>query len=118
MYWSSGCAWLTLLPCFGISKSTAHRRFLIWSRAGVWARLHEAVLPQLDHAVLIDFGWKPVVEGHQTRHDPRNGRHCKPAPSGWSLSRHGGGTEEAESGVPAVAASLEGGTGMAGEAGA
>lgn len=30
-----GCAWRQLPPCFGISKSTAHRRFLIWSRAGV-----------------------------------------------------------------------------------
>nr|WP_182659668.1 transposase [Streptomyces calidiresistens] len=33
---TSGCAWRHLPPCFGISKSTAHRRFLIWSRAGVW----------------------------------------------------------------------------------
>jgi transposase len=24
----SGCAWRALRPCFGISKSTAHRRFL------------------------------------------------------------------------------------------
>ncbi|HEX4813027.1 MAG TPA: transposase, partial [Nonomuraea sp.] len=39
----SGCAWRALPPCFGISKSTAHRRFLIWSRAGVWAKLHQAV---------------------------------------------------------------------------
>lgn len=50
----SGCAWRALPPCFGISKSTAHRRFLIWSRAGVWGRLHEAVLHQLDDAGLID----------------------------------------------------------------
>ncbi|GGU93457.1 hypothetical protein GCM10010260_30570 [Streptomyces filipinensis] len=50
----SGCAWRALPPCFGVSKSTAHRRFLIWSRAGVWARLHEAVLHQLDDAGLID----------------------------------------------------------------
>ncbi len=35
----SGCAWRALPSCFGISKSTAHRRFLIWSRAGVWGRL-------------------------------------------------------------------------------
>jgi hypothetical protein len=32
----SGCAWRTLPPRFGASKSTVHRRFLIWSRAGVW----------------------------------------------------------------------------------
>lgn len=27
----SGCAWRALPPCFGISKSTAHRRFVIRS---------------------------------------------------------------------------------------
>ncbi|MGA5552401.1 transposase, partial [Streptomyces pseudogriseolus] len=50
----SGCAWRALPPCFGISKSTAHRRFLIWSRAGVWGRLHEAVLHRFDDAGLLD----------------------------------------------------------------
>lgn len=50
----SGCAWRALSPCFGISKSTAHRRCLIWSRAGVWGRPHEAVLHRLDDAGLID----------------------------------------------------------------
>jgi transposase len=100
----SGCAWRALPPCFGISKSTAHRRFLIWSRAGVWGRLHEAVLHRLDDAGLIDVtrvvldtanglpllvgvsvgnvhdseGLKPMVEGHQTKHDPYRGRHFKP----------------------------------------
>jgi transposase len=34
----------------GYRKSTAHRRFLIWSRAGVWGRLHEAVLHRLDRS--------------------------------------------------------------------
>ncbi|MBY8887006.1 IS5 family transposase [Streptomyces sp. PTM05] len=131
----SGCAWRQLPPCFGISKSTAHRRFLIWSRAGLWGRLHEAVLHRLDDASLIDVTrvvldivhvrakkggehtgpspvdrgkpgskmhilsdanglplvvgvsagnthdserLKPMVEGHQTRHDPHRGRHFKP----------------------------------------
>ncbi|MFE6595329.1 IS5 family transposase [Streptomyces sp. NPDC057781] len=132
----SGCAWRALPPCFGISKSTAHRRFLIWSRAGVWGRLHEAVLHRLDDADLIDVtrvvldtahvrakkrgantkvrapwigasrvprctscrtrtelpllvgvsagnthdseGLKPMVVGHQTRHDPHRGRRFKP----------------------------------------
>lgn len=50
----SGCACRQLPPCFGISKSTAHRRFLIWSRAGVWGRLHEAVLHRLDDVGLVD----------------------------------------------------------------
>ncbi|WP_221765850.1 IS5 family transposase [Streptomyces sp. WAC 06783] len=51
----SGCAWRSLPPCFGISKSTAHRRFLIWSRAGLWARLHQAVLDQLAAHDLLDL---------------------------------------------------------------
>jgi transposase len=50
----SGCAWRAFPPCFGISKSTAHRRFLIWSRAGVWGRLHEAVVHRLGDAGLVD----------------------------------------------------------------
>ncbi|GAB7102012.1 hypothetical protein JCM4814A_03260 [Streptomyces phaeofaciens JCM 4814] len=50
----SRCSWWALLPCFGISKSTAPRRFFIWPRAGVWGRLHEAVLHRLDDASLID----------------------------------------------------------------
>ncbi|WP_416966737.1 transposase [Streptomyces sp. 4F14] len=40
----SGCAWRSLPPCFGVSKSTVHRRFLIWSDAHVWTRLHEDLL--------------------------------------------------------------------------
>ncbi|MEY9988564.1 transposase [Streptomyces sp. V4I8] len=105
---------------------------MIWSRAGVWGRLHEAVLHRLDDAGLIDVSrmvldsahvrakkgansqvrapWtgvgskmhvlsdanglplavgvsaanthdsealKPMVAGHQTRHDPHHGRHFK-----------------------------------------
>lgn len=48
----SGCAWRSLPPCFGVSKSTAHRRFLIWHRAGTWDRLHEEVQRQADCAAL------------------------------------------------------------------
>jgi transposase len=134
--WSAVAPGANCRPWFGISKSTAHRRFLIWSRAGVWGRLHEAVLHRLDDAGLIDVtrvvldtahvrakkkggghtgpspvdrgkpgskmhvlsdanglplvvgvwagnvhdseGLKPMVEGHQTHHDPYRGRHVKP----------------------------------------
>lgn len=38
----SGCACRASPPCFGMSKSTAHRQFLIRSRAGVRGRLHRA----------------------------------------------------------------------------
>lgn len=50
----SGCAWRALPPCFGASKSTVHRRFVIWARAGVWARLHRAVLDRMGEAGLLD----------------------------------------------------------------
>jgi transposase len=52
---TSGCAWRHLPPCFGASKSTVHRRFLIWSRAGVWGRLHEAILDLLADRGLLDL---------------------------------------------------------------
>ncbi|MFD7704303.1 IS5 family transposase [Streptomyces caelestis] len=51
----SGCAWRALPPCFEASKSTVHRRFLIWSRAGVWGRLHQKVLELLDGQNLVDL---------------------------------------------------------------
>ncbi|GAA2774048.1 hypothetical protein GCM10010440_75950 [Kitasatospora cinereorecta] len=60
----SGCAWRALPPCFGISKSTAHRRFLIWSRAGVWGRLHEEVLHRLDDAGLLDVSRVVLDSAH------------------------------------------------------
>ena len=32
-----------------------HRRFVIWSRAGVWGRLHQAVLAELADRNLLDL---------------------------------------------------------------
>lgn len=43
----SGCDWRALPPCFGTSKSTAHHRFLIWSRAGAWGRLHKSCVQHM-----------------------------------------------------------------------
>jgi hypothetical protein len=53
-----------LPPCFGISKSTAHCRFLIWSRAGVWGRPHGAVLHRLDDVGLIDVSRVVLDSAH------------------------------------------------------
>lgn len=44
---SSGWAWRMLPPAFGASVPTAHRRFMVWTKAGVWRRLHRAVLDEL-----------------------------------------------------------------------
>lgn len=75
----SGCAWRALPPCFGISKSTAHRRFLIWSRADVWGSLHEAVLHRLDDADLIDVT-RAVLAGPVGRGDSGDNYHRTPVP--------------------------------------
>jgi transposase len=61
---TSGCAWRHLPPCFGASKSTVHRRFLIWSRAGVWGRLHQAVLDKLADQGLLDLSRVVLDSAH------------------------------------------------------
>ncbi|WP_413253688.1 transposase [Streptomyces pseudovenezuelae] len=60
----SGCAWRGLPPCFGVSKSTAHRGFLIWSRVGVWGPPYEAVLHRLEDAGLIDVSREVLDSAH------------------------------------------------------
>ncbi|MGW5117833.1 transposase [Streptomyces noursei] len=44
---TSGCAWRHLPSTFGTSPATAHRRFTVWIEAGLWRRLHRAVLDEL-----------------------------------------------------------------------
>ncbi|MFK0189433.1 hypothetical protein [Kitasatospora sp. NPDC090308] len=50
-----GHTWRALPPCFGVSTSTAYRRFLIRSSAGVRGRLHELALDRLDDADPLDI---------------------------------------------------------------
>ncbi|WTT99593.1 IS5 family transposase [Kitasatospora sp. NBC_00070] len=52
---TSGCAWRHLPPTFGVSPATAHRRFAAWSKAGVWVRLHRAVLDELGVRGEVDW---------------------------------------------------------------
>ena len=52
---TSGCAWRDLPPSFGVPFQTAHRRFTQWTKAGVWPRLHRAVLDELGGQGLIDW---------------------------------------------------------------
>jgi transposase len=40
----SGCAWRHLPEAFDVSPATAHRRFSVWSEAGLWPRLRQRVL--------------------------------------------------------------------------
>ncbi|MEV7004433.1 transposase [Streptomyces sp. NPDC093982] len=67
-----------LPPCFGASKSTVHRRFAIWSRAGVWGRLHQRVpAPEQD---LVDLS-RVVLDSAHVRLK-KGGEHTGPSPVG------------------------------------
>lgn len=52
---TSGIPWRLLPRSFGVSPATAHRRFTAWTTAGVWPRLHRAVLDELGSAGAIDW---------------------------------------------------------------
>ena len=52
---TTGCAWRHLPPGFEVSEATAHRRFVAWTKAGLWRRLHTAALDQLGSQGLIDW---------------------------------------------------------------
>jgi transposase len=63
---TSGCAWRYLPPSFGVTVPTAHRRFTEWTRAGLWRRLHHAVLDELGSQGLIDWS-RAVLDGASVR---------------------------------------------------
>ena len=52
---TTGCAWRHLPAEFGVSKAIAHRRFVAWTQAGLWRRLHRAVLDRLGEQASIDW---------------------------------------------------------------
>jgi transposase len=59
---TSGCAWRDLPPSFGVPFQTAHRRFAQWTKAGLWHRLHRAVLDELGSQGLLDWS-RAIVDG-------------------------------------------------------
>nr|WP_245560233.1 IS5 family transposase [Actinopolyspora halophila] len=63
---TSGCSWRQLPPSFGVSVPTAHRRFQEWTQAGVWRRLHRAVLDELGSAGDLDWE-RAIVDGASVR---------------------------------------------------
>ncbi|WSY64535.1 IS5 family transposase [Nocardia sp. NBC_00881] len=62
----SGCAWRMLPPSFGVTVPTAHRRFSVWTEAGLWRRLHNAVLDELGSRGLIDWS-RAVIDAASVR---------------------------------------------------
>ncbi|MFD2397599.1 IS5 family transposase [Prauserella oleivorans] len=63
---TSGCAWRHLPPSFGVKVPTAHRRFTEWTKAGLWRRLHRAVLDELGSQGMIDWS-RAVLDGASVR---------------------------------------------------
>ena len=63
---TSGCSWRLLPSSFGVTVPTAHRRFSEWTKAGLWRRLHRAVLDELGSQGLIDWS-RAVLDGASVR---------------------------------------------------
>ena len=51
---------------FSVSPATAHRRFVAWTEAGVWRRLHRAVLDRLGGQGAIDWS-RAIVDAASAR---------------------------------------------------
>lgn len=63
---TTGCAWRHLPASFGVSRATAHRRFMAWTRAGLWRRLHRAVLDELGRQGAIDWS-RAIIDAASLR---------------------------------------------------
>ena len=63
---TSGCAWRLLPASFGVPVPTAHRRFTEWTKAGLWRRLHRAVLDELGSQGMVDWS-RAVLDGASVR---------------------------------------------------
>lgn len=63
---TSGCAWRWLPPSFGVKVPTAHRWFVRWTEAGLWALIHHAVLEEFGGPGLIDWS-RGVVDAAPVR---------------------------------------------------
>ncbi|GAA0907502.1 hypothetical protein GCM10009574_100490 [Streptomyces asiaticus] len=52
---TTGCTWAQVPLVFGPSGATVHRRFMEWSQARVWAKLHRLVLDELGSRGELDW---------------------------------------------------------------
>jgi transposase len=74
---TTGCAWRHLPATFGVSPPTAHRRFRAWTEAGVWPKLHRAILDL--HGAAGDMDWSAaIVDAASVR--AKRGRVDRPEP--------------------------------------
>ncbi|WP_432445260.1 IS5 family transposase [Streptomyces malaysiensis] len=74
----TGVAWRDVpAEMVGCSGVTAWRRLRDWTEAGVWPRLHAALLTELRHADLLDLDHCAVDGSHP---GPQRGDHVGPSP--------------------------------------
>ena len=67
----AGCSWWKLPESMlGVRRGTAHRRFAEWTAAGLWERLHQAVLDRLGAAGQLDWS-RAVVDSISVRAEKR-----------------------------------------------
>jgi transposase len=61
----AGCSWWKLPEnLFGVTRSTAHRRFAEWTKAGLWPALHLALLQRLQAYGVLDWSRAMVDSIH------------------------------------------------------
>ncbi len=69
----TGCAWRHLPPVFGVSKATAHRRFVTWSEAGVWLEPDDLALTDAEGHPDVDWA-RTVLDAVHRRN--RKTKYC------------------------------------------
>ena len=68
---TSGCSWQQLPAQFGISHSTAHRRFTVWSRADLWQRWFDTLSAAPVDAA--DLAWCSIIVKSAASRRPGSG---------------------------------------------
>ena len=63
---TTGCAGRHLPAEVGVPQAPAPRRFVTWTEAGLWRRLHRAVLDRLGEQATIDWS-RAVVDAASVR---------------------------------------------------
>ncbi|MBG6138383.1 transposase [Longispora fulva] len=63
---TSGCAWRYPPASFGVNFKTAHRRPAAWTEAGLWRRIHVAVLDELGGRGEVDWS-RAIVDAASVR---------------------------------------------------
>ncbi|WP_164248250.1 transposase [Streptomyces sp. S4.7] len=76
---TSGCAWRYLPEPFSVSPATAHRRFSVWTEAGLWRGPHRAVPDELGARGQLD--WSSAIVDAASVREKKGGSPTGPNPA-------------------------------------